>query len=85
MLRITTMDGTGSETVLKLEGALAAEWVPELERACRAALAQRHHVRLDFKDVTRVDRQAVATVNELRAAGVDVFNCTPLIKALLGW
>jgi anti-anti-sigma regulatory factor len=84
MLRITTISETDREAVLKLEGALAAEWAAELERVCRTALAQRRHVRLDFRDVTWLDRQAITVVNTLRTDGVEIADCPPLIRALLG-
>lgn len=84
MLRITTISESEAETALKLEGLLATDWVSELERACQTALAQRRHVRLDFRDVTWMDRQAVAIVNALRADGVEITDCSPLVRALLG-
>ncbi len=83
MLRITTLAETSAELTLKLEGALASEWVTELERECRRALAQRQRVALDFKDVTSVDRRAARVLAELTAENVAIVNCPPIVRELL--
>jgi ABC-type transporter Mla MlaB component len=83
VMRITRTRETRHGVTLKVEGALAADWVPLLADACAGHLDQRKTVELDFGDVRFIDRKAVAAVRELIAKGVVILHPTPLVQDLL--
>ena len=83
MLRITKVIDDGSRITLRLEGQLAADWVAEFETECRVALAQHARVRLDFTDVTFVDRRGASALERLACDKLDIVNCPGLIRELL--
>lgn len=83
MLRITKFDEDHTGVILKLEGRIASDWVDEVERECRRALAQRQRVRLDLRDVTFVDRRGARALRALRGERLHIVNCPALIRDLL--
>ena len=83
MFRITTVPGNGAAMTLKLEGELAAEWVEELEAACRAALAHTPRLELDLWDVTSVDRRGVRLLRGLPSERLKIARCPALLRELL--
>jgi hypothetical protein len=68
---------------LKVEGALAGDWVPLLEAECLRHLDARTSVELDFEGVSFVDRDGVAMTRGLLARGVRVVGASALVNALL--
>jgi hypothetical protein len=84
VLRITSAPGTGSLVTLKVEGALAGDWVPLLEAECLRHLEARKLVELDFAGVGFVDQDGVAMVRSLIARGVPVVGTNALVNAFLG-
>ncbi len=83
MLRITEIAGSSSAVALKLEGQIIAEWVEELDRQCRTALAHYASVYIDFEEVTLVDRRGAAMLRALRGDRLRFVNCPPLISAVI--
>jgi hypothetical protein len=83
VLRISTLAEDGSAVTLKVEGVVAGDWVPLLERECRRHLEAQQLVQLDFSWVTFLDREGAAMTRRLLAAGVHIFGASGLVHALL--
>jgi anti-anti-sigma regulatory factor len=75
MLRITREVGPRSETLLRLEGSIVAEWVGLLLRESFAVLRSAGELSLDLSDVHFVDLAGVEVLGRLSRAGVDM--CCP--------
>ena len=72
MLRITRELGWQSQTLLRIEGSLVAEWVGLLLRECFAALRSAEVLELDLEGVDFVDRAGVEALGLLSRAGVEI-------------
>ncbi len=83
MLRITKLDENPASVRFRLEGRLASDWVAELERECRGALARRQYVELDFEAVHFVDRRALRFLERFTPQHLRIVNCPTLIRELL--
>lgn len=83
MLRITTIDNSGSPLVLKLEGKLLESWIGELDRACRSIVDGARPAILDLSGVSFIDVSGRIALSDLRRRGVRLTGCTPLVAELL--
>jgi ABC-type transporter Mla MlaB component len=83
MLRITTTQDAGTLPVLKLEGKLLAEWVAELQEACRTARAASGGLQLDLAGLVFVDAAGTIALRELMRQGVSIATISPLVGELL--
>jgi ABC-type transporter Mla MlaB component len=83
MLRITTTQDAGNLPVLKLEGKLLAEWVAELQAACRSARAASGDLQLDLAGLVFVDVAGTIALRELMRQGVSIATTSPLVGELL--
>jgi ABC-type transporter Mla MlaB component len=78
MLRITDVVDTRSDGhatwTLKVEGSLAGEWLPELQRAWRRAreTVAGAAIRVHLADVRYVDAAGKALLADMYRAGVDI-------------
>ena len=69
MLRVT-VDNDGSSCRLKLAGRLGGLWVPETEKAWRAALCSpAKQIEIDMKEVTAVDDDGRELLVSMHRAG----------------
>jgi ABC-type transporter Mla MlaB component len=83
MLRITQLRCTPTLVTLKVEGRVAADWVPVLERECVQHIDGGRVVRLDFSAVSLIDREGLAMLRKLATSHVEIVNASPFIQALL--
>ena len=83
MLRITRTALSPSESLVKAEGQIVAEWVGVLEAECRELLGAGQRVVLDLGAVSYLDGRAVRVLRELHGANLVLSNCSPLIEELL--
>ena len=83
VLRITKVAEDSSTVTMKLEGKLAADWVPLLEGECLTCLNEKLKVLLDCSEVTFIDGRGVELLNKLGEEGIKVVDCCELIKELL--
>jgi ABC-type transporter Mla MlaB component len=67
--------------VLRLEGWLEGEAVPELERVVRSGSGP---LRLDLSELRSADTAGLAVLRALRAAGASLVGASPYIRLLLG-
>ena len=79
MLRITTLCGTDSSPILRLEGKLLEPWMDEVRRAC----AVQAPLRLDLSAVTFVDATAAKYLRELIQQGALITASSGFVSALL--
>lgn len=77
------MNGSGTGVTLRVEGRLAGEWGPFLERYCQSVTGNARALRLDVSGVTYVDAKGIDTLKRLKGAGVDLVSCPPIITDLL--
>jgi anti-anti-sigma regulatory factor len=83
MLKITTTHKDSFECVLKLEGKLVADWVSELQEACRRASGQSSHLQLDLSSLSFVDASGTIALRELIRCGIAITTTSPLVRELL--
>jgi len=65
--------------VFTLSGRIEAEHIEELQRLLSLETAH-HHLVLDLKDVTLVDRDAVNYLARCEADGIELQNCPAYIR-----
>ncbi|HVM94862.1 MAG TPA: hypothetical protein VMT89_00670 [Candidatus Acidoferrales bacterium] len=78
-LRITTK-GRGQVTIIQIDGQLAADGVPELEKACAAVEGP---LCLDLANLLSTDAAGVRAIHELEHRGAAVVGVLPYIQKLL--
>lgn len=83
MLRITTTIDEQFTCVLKLEGKLMADWISELQEACRQARAKSGRLQLDLSGLSFVDAPGIITLRELVRQGVAIVTPSPFVSELL--
>ncbi len=67
-------------TVIRVDGRLAGDGVPELEHACRSA---RRPLVLELTHLTAADEAGVVAVRRLAAEGVHLLGASPYITLLM--
>lgn len=84
MLRVTRIVDRGSGVVtLRVERRIVSDWVDVLERECWLALQEAPAVRVDLGGVTFIDGRGVGMFRRLRAARLEVVNCSAVLQDLL--
>ncbi len=83
MLKITVIQESESDVLLKLEGKIMAQWAALLDGECRAFLRQKKLVYLDCAEVDFVDLRGVDVVNNFPAAQVTILNAPSFVTELL--
>jgi anti-anti-sigma regulatory factor len=83
VLRITTVASPAGPRRLKVEGRLAGEFVEELSRVAAGALAESGSVIVDLAEVTFLDHHGVRVLRSLKAAGVELVDCSQFVRTML--
>ena len=65
MLKITKIQESGSDVLLKLEGKITAEWAALLDEECRVLFQEKKAVYLDCSHVDFIDAKGVEILNGL--------------------
>ncbi len=76
-LRITPVP-SDAPGILRLEGRLRSEEVPELERSAEAGVKA-----LDLEDLQSADQEGLAAIRRLRDRGVEIRNPSRYLAMLL--
>ena len=70
----------GKAAVLRIEGLLSADTVPDLEAVCRFAEPP---LRLDLSGLSSADKDGIRTLRRLSAEGAELFGASPYVRQLL--
>lgn len=65
MLKITTIQETPEDVVLRLDGKITAQWAVLLDGVCRTYLERQKAIRIDCAHVDFVDARGVEVLNNL--------------------
>lgn len=83
MLKITTVQESGNDVLLKLEGKITDQWAALLDGECRAYLKQNKLVYLDCSHVEFVDHRGVNVLNSLPRKHVTLMSMPGFVTELL--
>jgi hypothetical protein len=83
MLRIAAAAGPRNRATLTLEGRVIGPWTDELRRACQRVLLAGAELALDLHDVSFVERDGLALLQDLVERGVIIANCPAFVREQL--
>lgn len=83
MLKITTIQESGSDVLLKLEGKITEQWAALLDGECRSFLRQKKLVYLDCSQVGFIDQRGVEVVKHFPPAQVTLISAPGFVAELL--
>lgn len=80
MLKITEINQTKDEMILKLEGRVVGPWVQEIRESCDQALLKSNRLLIDMSEVSFIERDAISLFQELQNRNVVFINCSPFLS-----
>lgn len=83
MLKITKIQESRGDVLLKLEGKITEQWAALLDGECRSYLRQKKAVYLDCSHVEYLDGHGVEVLNALPHSHVTVMSAPALVTELL--
>jgi anti-anti-sigma regulatory factor len=83
MLKITTIQESRSDVLIKLEGKITDQWAALLGEECRFYLLQEKTVHLDCSHVDFIDARGVEVLNNLPRRQVTLMSAPGFITELL--
>ena len=83
MLKITKIQESPSDVLLKLEGKITEQWAALLDGECRSYLRQKKSVCLDCSNVEYIDARGVEVVNNLPRKHVILISTPAFVTELL--
>ena len=83
MLKITKIQESRSDVLLKLEGKITAEWAALLDGVCRSLLREDKTVYLDCAHVDFIDAGGVEVLNGLPQTQVTLMSAPSYVTELL--
>lgn len=83
MLKITQIQESGRDVLLKLEGKITEQWAALLDGECRAYLRRHKAVYLDCSNVEYIDGRGVEVLNAFPQSHVTVMSAPALVTELL--
>ena len=83
MLKITKIQESRGDVLLKLEGKITEQWAALLDGECRAYLRQQKSVFLDCSHVDYIDSRGVEVLNSFPGTHVTVMSAPALMTELL--
>lgn len=83
MLRITRIEPSARDVILRLEGKLIGPWVNELKTHCEIVREEGRHLLLEMTEVSFADRAGIALLRVLKKSGIELAGCPPLISEVL--
>lgn len=83
MLKITKMQKSRSDVLLKLEGKITAQWAALLDSECRSLLRQEKTLYLDCSHVDFIDARGVEVLNNLPRTHVTLMSAPGFVTELL--
>jgi anti-anti-sigma regulatory factor len=83
MLKITKIQESRRDVLIKLEGKITDEWAVLLDGECRAYLRQEKAVHLDCSHVDFIDTRGVEILNSFPSTQVNLMSAPGFITELL--
>ena len=83
MLKITKIQESRSDVLLKLEGKITAQWAALLDGECRSLLRQEKTVHLDCANIDFIDARGVEVLNNLPRMQVTLMSAPGFVTELL--
>ncbi|OQW38376.1 MAG: hypothetical protein A4C66_11810 [Nitrospira sp. HN-bin3] len=83
MLKITKIQESARDVLLKLEGKVTEQWAALLDGECRAYLRQQKSVFLDCSHVDYIDGRGVEVLNAFPHTHVTLMSAPALMTELL--
>lgn len=83
MLKITKIQESGNDVLIKLEGKISDQWAALLDGECRAYIRQKKTVYLDCSNVDYIDGRGVEVVNNFPRKYVTLMSAPAFIVELL--
>jgi anti-anti-sigma regulatory factor len=83
MLKITKIQESRSDVLIKLEGKITDQWAVLLDGECRSYLLQKKAVHLDCSHVDFIDARGVEVLNNLPQTQVNLMSAPGFITELL--
>lgn len=83
ILKISSLESSGSGKTFRLEGHLGGPSVSELHRSCGQVLLQGRQLTLDLAGVSFIDRDGISLLKELKILDVKLRNCSPFVALRL--
>ena len=83
MLKITKIQESGRDVLLKLEGKITEQWAALLDGECRAYLRRHKAVFMDCSHVEYIDGRGVEVLNAFPHSKVTVMSAPILVTELL--
>jgi len=83
MLKISKIQESKSDVLLKLEGKITAEWANLLDGECRALLQEKKALYLDCSNVDFIDAGGVKVLNNLLRTQVTLISAPGYVTELL--
>ena len=83
MLKITKIQESGSDVLLKLEGKITVQWAALLDGECRSFLRQKKSVYLDCSNVDFVDAKGVEVLNNFPRTQITLMSTPGFVTELL--
>jgi hypothetical protein len=80
MLRISRIESSAGDVILRLEGKLIGSWVNELKSCCAIVSDEGRRLSLDMTDVLFADRTGLALLRTLQESDVVLAGCPALIS-----
>jgi len=83
MLKITKIQESRSDVLLKLEGKITEQWAALLDGECRSYLRKKKAVYLDCSNVEYLDGRGVEVLNAFPHSHVTLMSAPALVTELL--
>jgi ABC-type transporter Mla MlaB component len=83
MLKITKIQESRRDVMIKLEGKITDQWAALLDGECRSYLRQKKAVHLDCSHVDFIDAKGVEVLNNLPRTQVNLMSAPRFVMELL--
>ncbi|MGQ0696514.1 MAG: STAS domain-containing protein [Nitrospiraceae bacterium] len=83
MLKITKIQESGNDVLLRLEGKITQQWAALLDGECRSFLRQKKAVYLDCSNVEFIDETGVKVLNDFPRNQVTLMSTPGFVRELL--
>jgi anti-anti-sigma regulatory factor len=83
MLKITKVQESRSDVLIKLEGKIMDQWAALLDGECRSYLRQKKAVHLDCSHVDFIDARGIEVLNNFPQTQVNLMSAPGFVTELL--